>query len=98
MYVALLAVISGAGLFGQAPPTIGTGSASPASGAGPTRFTVSASDAGGAANIGSIQMIVNWSLSGYNACYVMYVPSGGLYLSTDLAGWLAPARPAPVRR
>jgi hypothetical protein len=86
-------VNAGVAMFGQSPPTVAAGIPNPPSGIGATTFTVSATDTGGAASIASVQMLIDWSLNGTNACYVMYEPSGGLYLAGDQGGWLGPNAP-----
>ena len=67
--------------IGPPSPTLGPASASPVSGSGPTTFSVSALD--GTAGLSSLQLLVGWSPTAANTCYVMYIPSVGLYLSGD---------------
>src|SRR5712691_10085134 len=88
----LMLAVTPAALFCQSAPTIGSGSALPTSGAGPTTFTVSATDASGPGSVTSLMLLIDWAIEGANACYFMYEPSG-LYLAMDGAGWLGPSAP-----
>jgi hypothetical protein len=61
------------GTWNVVPISIGSGSASPTGGSAAT-FTASASDTGGYGALTSLQLLINYSVNGYYACYVMYLP------------------------
>ena len=87
----MLVLSSSASVFGQAP-TLGPGSASPASGGGQTTFTISAT--GVSASLASVQMLIGWGVSGSNSCYLDYSPpTNSLYLSLDQSGWTPAGMP-----
>ncbi len=78
--------VAGAQAWAAAPTIV---SLSPASGSGQTQtFTLTASDSAGAADISSIDMLINSTFSTTHACWIYYDHIGNrVQLAGDSGGW-----------
>jgi hypothetical protein len=96
LFAGLLAGLASVARASAGPPTIV--SLSPNSGGGtPVTFAAVYSDPNGTADLSVVHLLVNTSVGGGNACYVLYQPqSNRLYLANNSGVWITPGLTAGV--